>query len=167
MTASGQPDELEFREKEARRQWWGILIQAVASLGTVIVAAVVAFQGQQAYTSATHVSLQQAQDNQLSTALTSLGSSDVAERIAGLVLLEQNAEDRVAPDSIAVFGRQSAYNHYTDVLAILSGYIRTHGSDILTPVSQVGHRSARGMGRNLYRGSRSTPSTQSTSSSES
>lgn len=102
----------------------GVVTQVLASLGTladVIVAISVAIQGQHASQAVAQVSLQQAEDNQLSAALSSLGSGCAAERIAGLVLLEQNAADRVLPASIAVFGPRSAYGRYSDVREIFSG----------------------------------------------
>ena len=138
-----KPDELPLRQKEVRNQKWTILTQAVASLATVaavIVALGVAYQGQQSLKSATQYNLQQAQDNQFSTALTSLGSSDPTERIAGLVLLRLNAADRLAPASSAVFGTQNAYSYYTTALEIFSGYLRSHGMDFLASVS-TGHGS--------------------------
>ena len=142
--------ELKLRQKEVRRQGWGIVTQLLAGVGTlatVAVAAYVANQGEQAYKAATQVSMQQAQDNGLSTALNSLGSSDVAERVAGMVLLEENAADRLSPTSVAVFGRQSAYAHYGDVLEIFSGYLHSHGSQYLTAAGQAG--AAFGLGYGL------------------
>jgi Pentapeptide repeats (8 copies) len=125
-----QPDEHELRKKEVRNQKWSGIAQAVASLatvGAVIVAVFVALQGQQSLKAATQYNLQQTQDNQFSTALTSLGSSDVTERIAGLALLELNAADRLTPMSSAVFGKPSAYNYYTTALELFSGYLHSHG----------------------------------------
>jgi hypothetical protein len=136
-------DEKSLRQKEVRNQKWTILTQAVASMATVaavIVALFVAYQGQQSLKSATQYNLQQAQDNQFSTALNSLGSSDPTERIAGLVLLRLNAADRLTPASSAVFGKQNAYSYYTTALEIFSGYLRSHGMDFLASVS-TGHGS--------------------------
>lgn len=138
-----KPHELPLRQKEVHNQKWAIITQAVASLATVaavIVAVSVAYQGQQSLKSATQYNLQQAQDNQFSTALTSLGSSDPTERIAGLVLLRLNAADRLTPASSAVFGKQNAYSYYTTALEIFSGYLRSHGTDFLASVGS-GHGS--------------------------
>lgn len=134
---SWKPGEKRLREKEVRRQGWAITTQMVASLATVaavVVALAVAYQGQQSYKTTTQYNLQQSQDNQLSTALTSLGSSDVTERIAGLVLLRLNAADRLTPESSAVFGEQNAFSHYTTALEIYGGYLRSHGMDFLASV---------------------------------
>jgi len=131
-------DELSLREKEVHYQKSTVRTQAVASMATVaavIVALFVAYQGQQSFKSATQYNLQQAQDNQFSTALNSLGSSDPTERIAGLVLLRLNAADRLTPASSAVFGKQNAYSYYTTALEIFSGYLRSHGMDFLASVS--------------------------------
>ena len=128
--ASEEPEELRLRKKEVRTQRWNVITQAVLSLATigiVLVALVTAQQGQKSLNATTQNNLQQAQDNQFSTALTSLGSSDVTERIAGLVLLELNASDRLTPTSTADFGKPSAYNYYQNALDIFSGFLHTHG----------------------------------------
>jgi uncharacterized protein YjbI with pentapeptide repeats len=125
-----RPDELRLRKTEVRTQIWSGMAQAVLSVATVaavFVALWVALQGQQSLKSATQNNLQQAQDNQFSTALTSLGSEDVTERIAGLALLELNAADRLTSTSIAAFGKPSAYNYYTTTLEIFSGFLHSHG----------------------------------------
>lgn len=133
-TDGWKPDELELRKTEVRIQKRNVTVQAILSVATVaavFVALWVAFQGQHSLKTATQYNLQQAQDSQFSTALTSLGSSDVTERIAGLVLLELNAADRLTPASSAVFGNQSAYNYYTTTLEIYSGYLHSHGVGLL------------------------------------
>jgi hypothetical protein len=126
-----QPDqELRLRKTEVHTQiWTGIaqVVMSVATVAAVLVALWVARQGQQSLNSATQNNLQQAQDDQFSTALTSLGSGDVTERIAGLALLEVNAADRLSPTSVAAFGKPSAYNYYTTSLAIFSGFLHSHG----------------------------------------
>ena len=130
-----KPDELRLRKTEIRMQIGAGIAQAVLSVATVaavFVALWVALQGQQSLKSATQNNLQQAQDNQLSTALTSLGSSDVTERTAGLALLELNVADRLTPTSIAAFGKASAYNYYTTALEIFSGYLQSHGVGNMT-----------------------------------
>jgi hypothetical protein len=134
MTSSSsqgnQTDEQRLREKEVRAQVWtgrGQVVAGVATVCAVLVALWVAWLGQQSLKIATQNNLQQAQDDQFSTALTSLGSTDVTERIAGLVLLELNAADRLSSASVAAFGKPSAYNYYTNTLAIFSGFLHSHG----------------------------------------
>jgi uncharacterized protein YjbI with pentapeptide repeats len=134
MTSSSsqgnQTDEQRLRQTEVRAQVRTGQAQVVASVATicaVLVALWVAWQGQQSLKSATQNNLEQAQDDQFSTALTSLGSGDVTERIAGLELLELNAADRLSPTSVAAFGKPSAYNYYTATLDIFSGFLHTHG----------------------------------------
>lgn len=107
-------------------------VLSVATVAAVFVALWVALQGQQSLKSATQNNLQQAQDNQFSTALTSLGSNDVTERTAGLALLELNVADRLTPTSYAAFGKPSAYNYYTTALEIFSGYLQSHGVGSMT-----------------------------------
>jgi Pentapeptide repeats (8 copies) len=136
-----KPDELSLRRKEIHNLRQAGLAQALASLATVaavVVALYVALQGQQSLKNATQYDLQQAQDNQFSTALTSLGSSDTTERIAGLVLLRLNAADRLTPKSSAVFGKKNAYSYYTTALEIFSGYLSSHGREFLASVGS-GH----------------------------
>jgi Pentapeptide repeats (8 copies) len=128
--AGEQTEELHLRKAEVHTQEWAGIAQIVLSVATVATALVAlwaALQSQQSLKSATQNNLEQAQDGQLSTALTSLGSGDVTERIAGLTLLELNVADRLTPTSIAAFGSQSAYNYYTTALEIYSGYLQSHG----------------------------------------
>ena len=125
-----KPNELCLRKREIWVQIGTGIAQAllsVATIGIVLVALVTAQQGQKSLNSTTQNNLQQAQDTQFSTALTSLGSNDVTERIAGLVLLELNASDRLTPTSTAAFGKASAYNYYQNALDIFSGFLHTHG----------------------------------------
>jgi Pentapeptide repeats (8 copies) len=124
------PDELRLRRTEVHTQIWAGIAQVVLSVATVaavLIALWVARQGQESLKSATQNNLQQAQDNQFSTSLTSLGSTDVTERIAGLSLLELDAADRLTAASVAAFGKPSAYDYYTTALQIFSGYLHSHG----------------------------------------
>ena len=129
-----KPREESLRKSEISIQKWTGIAQVVLSIATiaaVLVAGYVAYQGQQALKVTTQYNLQQGLDNQLSTALTSLGSSDTTERIAGLVLLRRNATDRLMPRSIAVFGEQSALSYYRTALKVFSGYLSSHGKEFL------------------------------------
>jgi len=127
-------DEKPLRESEIRIQKWTGIAQVAVSIATVaavFVAGYVAYQGQQTLKVTTQYNLEQAQDDQLSTALTSLGSDDPTERIAGLVLLRRNAADRLVPRSIAVFGEQSALSYYRTALKVFGGYLSAHGKEFL------------------------------------
>jgi len=129
-----KPNELALRKKEINTLKWGSIGQVVASVATiaaVVVALSVAIQGQESLKNATQYNLQQALDSQLSTAITSIGSGDIAERIAGLVLLRSNAADRLTPKSTTIFGKQSAFIYYTAALEIYSGYLSSHGREFL------------------------------------
>jgi hypothetical protein len=112
----------------------------------------VALQGQQSLKSAAQNNLQQAQDNQLSTALTSLGSNDVTERIAGLTLLELNAADRLTSTSTTAFGKPSAYNYYTTALEIFSGFLQSHGVGRTTTAGTGGGTRPFGLGYGVLPG---------------
>jgi Pentapeptide repeats (8 copies) len=144
-----QPDELSLRKTEVRTQIWSGMAQAVLSVATVaavFVALWVALEGQQSLKSATQNNLQQAQDSQFSTALTSLGNNDVTERTAGLALLELNASDRLTSTSIAAFGKPSAYNYYTTTLNIFSGFLHSHGVGTMTTAGTGGGTQPFGLG---------------------
>jgi len=139
--AGKEPDELHLRRTEVHTQVWTGIAQAVLSVATVaavLVALWVALQGQQSLKGATQNNLEQAQDDQFSTALTSLGSNDVTERIAGLALLELDASDRLTPTSTAAFGKPSAYNYYTTTLEIFSGFLHSHGVGSMTTAGTGG-----------------------------
>lgn len=133
-TDEWKSDEKPLRQSEIRIQKWTGIAQVVVSVATVaavLVAVYVAYQGQQTLKATTQYDLEQAQDNQLSTALTSLGSSDPAERIAGLVLLRRNAADRLTSRSMAIFGEQSALSYYRTALKVFSGYLSSHGKEFI------------------------------------
>jgi Pentapeptide repeats (8 copies) len=136
-----EAEELRLRRTEVHtQQWTGIaqVVLSVATVATALVALWAALQSQQSLKSATQNNLEQAQDNQLSTALTSLGSNDVTERIAGLTQLELNIADRLTPTSTAAFGTPSAYNYYTTALEIYSGYLQSHGVGSMTTAAGTG-----------------------------
>jgi hypothetical protein len=144
-----KPDELRLRRKEVGAQIGVGIAQAVltvATVATALVALWAALQSQQSLKSATQNNLEQAQDNQFSTALTSLGSNDVTERIAGLTLLELNAADRLTSASTAAFGKPSAYNYYTTALQIYSGFLQSHGVGNLTSTGTGGGTRKFGLG---------------------
>lgn len=144
-----KPDELRLRKTEVHTQTWAGIAQVVLSVATVAAVFVVlwvALQGQQSLKGATQNNLQEAQDNQLSTALTSLGSNDVTERIAGLALLELNAAGRLTSTSIAAFGKPSAYNYYATTLEIYSGFLHGHGVGSTTTASTGGGTQPFGLG---------------------
>jgi Pentapeptide repeats (8 copies) len=127
-------EQKSLRRSEIQIQKWTGIAQVAVSIATVtavLVAGYVAYQGQQTLKATTQYNLQQAQSDQLSTALTSLGSGDPTERIAGLVLLRRNAADRLMPKSIAVFGEQSALSYYKTALKVFSGYLSSHGKEFL------------------------------------
>lgn len=138
-----KPHELRLRRKEVRTQIWIGIVQVVLCAATVAAALGAlwtALQSQESLKSATQNNLEQGQDNQFSTALTALGSSDVTERIAGLTLLELNVADRLTPASYAAFGKPSAYNYYINALVIYSGYLQSHGVGSTTAAGAAGRQ---------------------------
>jgi Pentapeptide repeats (8 copies) len=146
-TDDWKTDEKSLRQSEIRILKWTGIAQFAVSIATVVavfVAVYVAYLGQQALKATTQYNLEQAQDDQLSTALTSLGSSDPTERIAGLVLLRRNAADRLTPRSMAVFGEQGALSSYRTALKVFSGYLSSHGKEFLA--SHRGDKQPFGLG---------------------
>jgi Pentapeptide repeats (8 copies) len=144
-----QPGEHRLRKIEVGVQIGAGIAQALLSVATVaavLIALWVAHQGQQSLKSATQNNLQQAQDNQFSTALTSLGTTDVTEQIAGLTMLELDVADRLTPNSIAAFGKPSAYDYYTTALEIYSGFVSSHGVGSMTTTSTAGGAQPFGLG---------------------
>jgi hypothetical protein len=130
------PHELKLKQK--RSQIWSARAQVVITMISVIAVVVaiwVAKQGQDTINRNSQTALRQSQDSQQSTAITALGSTDTAERIAGLLLLTQNVSGRFK--LAAETGEPPADLHYdyTTVLQILSGYIRSHAEVFLTSTS--------------------------------
>jgi hypothetical protein len=111
------------------------LITAVATLGALIVAIVVAYQSKQTVDQNSQVTLLQSEDTQLSTAITAIGSADPAEQVAGVLLLTQNTMSRVTNMKKSGEPPAEVYNDYLTALQILSGYLSAHSQAYLTSVS--------------------------------
>lgn len=112
-------------------QW----VQVAASIATavaVIVAIWVATQGQVTVDRNARATLQQSEDDQLSTAITAIGSGDTSEEIAGLLLLARNTSNRFALMSETKETPADVFGDYTTALQILSGYLSSHGETYLT-----------------------------------
>jgi hypothetical protein len=108
-----------------------IVIPALA-LGVAIVTA---WQGQVTISHNTQSTLRQSEDTQLSTAITALGDSESAQRIAGLVLLARNAGGRFQLSAEAGEPSADVYDDYTTALQILSGYLNSHSQTYITAMS--------------------------------
>lgn len=117
--------------KANRAQIAGVAVSVVA----FILALIVACQGRQTVNQNTQSTLRQSEDNQLSTAITALGSGNMAERIAGLQLLEQNASSRIALSSKTGEPPADVFTNYQTALRIFSGYLRSQGQDFLNVTS--------------------------------
>ena len=81
--------------------------------------------------------LLQSEDTQLSTAITSIGASDQAEQVAGLLLLTQNTMSRITNMKKSGETPADAYNDYTTALQIFSGYLSSLSQEYLPTVSAV------------------------------
>jgi uncharacterized protein YjbI with pentapeptide repeats len=119
---------------QIRASWAQVAGSTVSALA-VIVAIVVALQGQATVNHNSQTSLQQSEDTQLSTAITALGSSETAERVAGLQLLARNTAGRFSIAAETGEPAANVYDDYTTALAIFSGYMNSHGSALLTAAS--------------------------------
>jgi hypothetical protein len=127
------PDERKYFRSQAKAGWAQVAIAVVSALA-VIVAIVVAWQGQITVRSNTQTALRQSEDSQLSTAITSLGSSDASERIAGLLLLARNTTGRFSQFTQTGESRTNVYDDYTTALQILSGYLNS-GTEVYLSAS--------------------------------
>lgn len=108
-----------------------ILVPALA----LLVAVVTALQGQVTINHNTQSALRESEDTQLSTAITALGSSESAQRVAGLILLARNAGGRLKLSTETGEPPTDVYDDYTTALQILSGYLYSHSQAFLTTVS--------------------------------
>jgi pentapeptide repeat protein len=141
MAEDGQshpPATAAEEDEPVRDKTWADRAQviiALATLGALIVTIVVACQGQQTVNHNSQVTLRQAEDTQLSTAITAIGSSDTPEEIAGLLLLRQNTLSRFALQGETGEPAADVYSDYTTALQVLSGYLSSRTQEFLTGYS--------------------------------
>jgi hypothetical protein len=133
-SAGGQRSSDQNIRSQIRASWAQVAGSAV-SAAAVIVAIFVAWQGQEAVNHNSQTSLQQSEDTQLSTAITALGSSELAERVAGLQLLERNAAGRFSLAAETGESPVNVFSDYTTALEIFSGYLSSHSGALLTGTS--------------------------------
>ena len=112
------------------------VIVAGAAVVALFVTILVAWQGQVTVNHNSQVTMRQSIDNQLSTAITAIGSADTAEQIAGLLLLlTQNTASRFALMGETGESAADVYSDYTTALQILSGFLSSQGQQFLTGYS--------------------------------
>jgi hypothetical protein len=147
MAAGGTHDPLETRYKRSQIvASWAQVGGTFAALAAAIAAILVAWQGQATIDHNNRITQQQSEDSQLSTAITALGVSDMAERVAGLVLLARNTSARLELSSKTGETRANLFNDYRTALQILSGYLSSHGQAFLTSSTVRGAKFGRGYG---------------------
>lgn len=132
------PTNDPLQERQLRSQIkaaWAQVGATVISALAVGVAIVVALLGQQAVDHNSQTTLEQSQDSQLSTAITALGSENVAERVAGLALLERNASARITLSSKTGESAADVFNNYQTAVRIFSGFLSSQGQAFLTAAS--------------------------------
>jgi hypothetical protein len=113
---------------------WADRAQVIIAGATVValfVTIIVAWQGQVTVNHNSQVTMRQSMDTQLSTAITSIGSSDTAEEIAGLLLLTQNTSSRLTLMGQTGESAADVYGDYTTAFQIFSGYLSSRGEQFL------------------------------------
>jgi hypothetical protein len=133
--------ELELRQQEVRTQRTSKNIQvflSFVSIVTVTVAVIAAYEGVQALRITSDNNAVQANENQLSTAVSALGSSDAAERVAGLELLRRNASEQVLQPLGISTGKEEAYDAYGTALVVLANYIHGYSQKSIAAPKNAG-----------------------------
>ena len=109
-----------------RRSYWTQAAVALAAVIASVAAAFAALKARNGVSVAAQGIEQQNVENQLSTAVSALGGSTTAERVAGLTLLQQNVIDQLS-QATGAQSRHDADGLYTNALGILASYIRSGG----------------------------------------
>lgn len=125
---------------------WAQVVGTVISAAAVVIALLVAVQGQKTVDNNSRTTLRQSEDSQLSTAIDALGSSVTAERVAGLLLLTRNTSGRFALFTQTGEPRTEVYDDYTTALQILSGFLASRGEAFISKVSNGKNNSEFGHG---------------------
>ena len=135
----------QFQKDERKK--WAKRIKFAVPLLAVLATIWVATQGQITLDHNSRFTLQQSEDAQLSTAITSIGSSDTAEKIAGLLLLTRNTSSRFTLMGETKEAAAGVFDDYTTALQILGGYLNSHGQAFLAGSgNQVSASFGRGYG---------------------
>jgi Pentapeptide repeats (8 copies) len=121
-----KPHELDLREREVR--YGGLVGPAEAIIGisailATLIAGYAAVQAGQAVKIAAKGIEQQANETRLTTAISSIGADQAAERVAGFSLLRRHVQDQVTAAS-SEEERRDAYDLYTSALDVLENYLR-------------------------------------------
>ena len=138
-------DERRAKRRKRTKATVKLLVK-LAPVVAVLVAVWVATQGQVTVDRSNRATLIQSEDAQLSTAITAIGSSDAAEQIAGLLLLERNTSSRFALMGKTEEAPADVYEDYTIALRILSGYLRSRSDTLLYDKPQTAAKFGRGYG---------------------
>ena len=108
-----------MQRKTVRLQFIAVAAGLLASCA----AAFAAYQAGAAVRASGQATTEQAADSQLSTAISAIGGSTPAERVAGMTLLDLNAHSRIAAASNEL-SRQDAFGEYVTAVDVLVNYIR-------------------------------------------
>jgi pentapeptide repeat protein len=119
-------DSLEVAQRSLRVQRRMSLAQAFVAFAAVLASLAAAFAASQARNAvkvSEASSKRQADEDRLSTAITAIGGSTAAERVAGVTLLRRNVAARLY-SATSVADRNDAYDLYTSSLDVLANYLR-------------------------------------------
>lgn len=128
------------QKRAAKFQFWAVMAAVISALLSTSVAAWAALVAQRAVKDAEYSSAQQADQNEVSTAINAMGSDQMGERIAGLVLLQRNAVGRVLSPLPIHGGVQEAYNTYAAALEVLGAYIHANSESSRGMQTTVGQK---------------------------
>jgi hypothetical protein len=143
--------EKELVEREIRQGWLKLIVEA-AIAGAAVIAAVVAYSAATAAKDAVEVAAagieRQADEDRLSTAISSIGADQAAQRVGGFALLRRHVGAEVTAasrdDANSDDERLDAYRLYTVGLDVLENYLRSPGD---VPIGPVGQPAGLGYGR--------------------
>ena len=117
-------DAQERGLKVQRRTFWSQVAVAVAAIVASLAAAFAAGQARSAVNVAEQGLQAQDAENQLSTAVTALGGTTAAQRVAGVTLLERNVAEQLS-GATTEQSRQNAYGLYLSAIIVLANYLRS------------------------------------------
>jgi hypothetical protein len=123
LAARAQVDAVEAQKRSGRWQSLTVMVAFVSIVISAVIGALTINDTQQTAKSAQAISIAQADQNQLTIAVNAIGSDQSSERVAGLLLLEQNAITGL--DSLPE-GADEAFSRYGTALQILGSYIQGH-----------------------------------------
>ncbi|HUJ82451.1 MAG TPA: pentapeptide repeat-containing protein [Candidatus Acidoferrales bacterium] len=115
-------------ERSVETQKHTVVVQVIALLFAAVATAAAAFaalQAGNAVRASENIASQQALENRLAMAITSIGQRSPADQVAGLTLLRRNVESRINQAMQDPNERTDAYETYATSLGLFDVYFRT------------------------------------------